>query len=57
MTYLVLGMDTNQVKEIDPRTGREKDFYLPKINQQTAKAERVKIPKSFRLHGASYVLY
>jgi hypothetical protein len=28
MTYSVLGIDTKQVKEIDPRTGREKVFYL-----------------------------
>src|SRR6266496_349799 len=55
MTSSVLGIETTQVKETDPRTGREKMFYLPKINQQTGKAELVKIPKTSRLQG-TYII-
>ncbi len=55
MTYSVLGIDTTQVKEIDPRTGREKLFYLPKTNQKTGLEEKVRLPKSSRLQGAYYV--
>src|SRR5258706_11068135 len=51
MTYSVLGIDTTQVKEIDPRTGKERHIYVPKINQQTGKEERVLLPKSSRLQG------
>src|SRR4051812_1737036 len=57
MTYSVLGIDTTQVKETDPRTGREKVFILPKINQQTGLEEKVHLPKSSRWQGAYYVLY
>ncbi len=55
MTFSVLGIDTTQVKEIDPRTGKEKVFYLPKINQETGKEERVLLPKSSRLQG-TYII-
>ncbi len=55
MTSSVLGIETTQVKETDPRTGREKLFYLPKINPQTGKVELVKIPKSSRRQG-TYII-
>src|SRR6266550_9293961 len=55
MTYSVPGIDTNQVKEIDPRTGREKVFYLPKINQQTGLEEKVLLPKTSRRQG-TYII-
>src|SRR5260221_3269918 len=55
MTYSVLGIETTQVKESDPRTGRERVFYLPKINQQTGKVELVRIPKSSRRQG-TYII-
>lgn len=55
MTYSVLGIETNQVKEIDPRTGREKTFYLPKINPQTGKEERVRLSQAARRQG-TYIL-
>lgn len=55
MTYSVLGIDTNQVKKIDPRTGKEKNSYVPKINQQTGKEELVSLPKSSRLQG-TYII-
>lgn len=51
MTYSVLGIDTNEVKEIDPRTGKEKVFYLLKTHQQTGKEELIYLPKSSRLQG------
>ena len=51
MTYSVLGIDTTKIKETDPRTAKEKLLYLPKINQQTGKEERVLLPKSSRLLG------
>jgi hypothetical protein len=55
MTFSVLGVETTQVKEIDPRTGREKLFYLPKINPQTGKEERVKLAQVARRQG-TYIL-
>src|SRR5437764_1357453 len=51
LTYSALGIDTSAVNEIDPRTGKEKVFYLPKINQQTGKEELIYIPKSSRLQS------
>src|SRR3989440_9371536 len=55
MTYSVLGIETNQVKEIDPRTGKEKLFYLPKIDPQTGKEERIKLAQVARRQG-TYIL-
>src|SRR6266700_1832566 len=55
MTYSVLGIETTQVKEIDPRTGKEKLFYLLKVNQQTGKEERVRLAQAARRQG-TYIL-
>ncbi len=55
MTSSVLGIETKQVKETDPRTGRERVFYLPKTNQQTGTEEKVRLPKSSRLQG-TYII-
>ena len=51
MTFSVLGIETAQITETDPRTGRERVFYLPKTNPQTGKVELVRIPKSSRRQG------
>src|SRR6266487_3666390 len=51
MTYSVLGIDTTQIKENDPRTGKEKVFYVPKINPQTGKEERVRLAQAARRQG------
>jgi hypothetical protein len=55
MTHSVLGINTNQVKEIDPRTGRERSFYLPKVNPQTGKEERIRLAQTARRQG-TYVI-
>ncbi len=55
MTYSVLGIETNQVKEIDPRTGKEKTFYLPKIDPQTGKEKRVALAQAARRQG-TYII-
>src|SRR6266702_2969487 len=55
MTYSVLGIETIQVRETDPRTGKQRLFYLPKVNQQTGKEEKVRLPKSSRLQG-TYII-
>jgi hypothetical protein len=51
MTYSVLGIDTNQIHEIDPRTGRQRTYYLPKINPQTGKEERIRLAQVARRQG------
>ena len=55
MTYSVLGIETTQVKEIDPRTGREEVFYLPKTDKQIGKEKQVRLPKLSRLLGLSVI--
>ncbi len=45
MTSTVLGIETKQVKETDPRTGREEVFSLSKIIQQTGGEEKVRLRK------------
>ena len=51
MTYSVLGIETTQVKEIDPQTGKERIKYLPKINPQTGKEERIRLAQAARRQG------
>src|SRR5437764_1840049 len=55
MTFSVLGIETSHVTEIDPRTGREKLFYLPKINPQTGKEERVRLAQTARRQGTCII--
>ncbi len=55
MTSSVLGIDTTQIKETDPRTGRERTFYLPKINPQTGKEERIRLGQAARRQG-TYII-
>src|SRR5258708_4136978 len=55
MTYSVLGIEAYQVKEIDPRSGKERIFYLPKIDPQTGKEERVRLAQAARRQG-TYII-
>jgi hypothetical protein len=55
MTYSVLGINTTQVKEVDPRTGKDKNFYLPTVNQQTGLEEKIRLAQAARRPGI-YIL-